>query len=259
VADTGAPRNLYDDAAFFAGYSRLARFGDGWSAAFEHTAFMSLLPSPAGSRVLDLGCGAGQLVAHLATEGARLAVGVDLSRRMLALARERAGGMPVSFVRAAMEGVAFAPASFDLVVSSLAVHYVPDWEGLCARIAAWLAPGGVFAGEGLVLALAVAAEAAKDDDEAGPLDARHPELGAGPLHELESAHGYILGHLRRHPFHDSYCRLALRIAESAPACLVRSQVAKVSWGRLLADYWPTTGRLLAAGPSRPAGRAGCTC
>lgn len=144
MADTGAPRNLYDDAAFFAGYSRLARFGDGWSAAFEHTAFMSLLPSPAGSRVLDLGCGAGQLVAHLATEGARLAVGVDLSRRMLALARERAGGMPVSFVRAAIEGVAFAPASFDLVVSSLAVHYVADWEGLCARVAARREPGGVF-------------------------------------------------------------------------------------------------------------------
>lgn len=139
-----APRNLYDDAAFFDGYARLARFGDGWSGAFEHAAFMSLLPAPAGSRVLDLGCGAGQLAAHLAAGGARLAVGVDLSRRMLALARQRAAGVPVRFVRAAIETVAFAPASFDLVVSSLAVHYVADWEGLCARIAAWLAPGGAF-------------------------------------------------------------------------------------------------------------------
>jgi SAM-dependent methyltransferase len=43
-----------------------------------------------------------------------------------------------------MEHAAFPPARFDLVVSSLAVHYVADYDGLVARIARWLAPGGAL-------------------------------------------------------------------------------------------------------------------
>lgn len=38
----------------------------------------------------------------------------------------------------------FPPARFDLVVSSLALHYVPDYAGLIRRVAEWLAPGGVL-------------------------------------------------------------------------------------------------------------------
>src|SRR5437667_245343 len=41
--------------------------------------------------------------------------------------------------------LAFPPARFDLVVSSLVLHYVEDYQGLVQRIAEWLAPGGVLA------------------------------------------------------------------------------------------------------------------
>jgi 2-polyprenyl-3-methyl-5-hydroxy-6-metoxy-1,4-benzoquinol methylase len=64
------PQNIYDDARFFAGYSSLERFGAGWQQAMEHDDLVGLLPSVAGRRVLDLGCGAGQLAHHLATSGA---------------------------------------------------------------------------------------------------------------------------------------------------------------------------------------------
>ncbi len=137
-----APQNIYDDAAFFAGYARLPRFGEGWTGAFEHAAFMSLLPPAAGLRVLDLGCGAGQLAHHLAAAGAARVVAADLSARMLAEARRHSAHPRVDFLRAAIERLAFAPASFDLVVSSLAVHYVGDWGRLCPELAAWIAPGG---------------------------------------------------------------------------------------------------------------------
>jgi len=40
--------------------------------------------------------------------------------------------------------VAFPAERFDLVVSSLAFHYVEDYAGLVRRIAGWLAPGGVL-------------------------------------------------------------------------------------------------------------------
>jgi SAM-dependent methyltransferase len=44
-----------------------------------------------------------------------------------------------------MEELAFPAQRFDLVVSSLAFHYVDDYAGLVKRIAGWLAPGGVLA------------------------------------------------------------------------------------------------------------------
>src|SRR5919206_4144289 len=43
-----------------------------------------------------------------------------------------------------MEEVAFPPGRFELVVSSLAFHYVADYDGLCRRIADWLVRGGIL-------------------------------------------------------------------------------------------------------------------
>lgn len=138
------PQNVYDDPGFFAGYSTLERFGAGWTRASEHADLLALLPEVAGRRVLDLGCGAGQLAHHLATRGADEVLGVDVSERMLALARAEWAHPRVTHRRAAIEDLAFPPARFDLVVSSLALHYVDDYAGLVRLIARWLAPGGAL-------------------------------------------------------------------------------------------------------------------
>ena len=138
------PQNIYDDPAFLAGYSSLERFGAGWERAAELPDFLGLLPDVSGLRVLDLGCGAGQLAHHLATRGAAEVTGLDVSARMLELARTRWAHPRVAYRREAIEDAAFPPARFDLVVSSLALHYVDDYAGLVRRIAGWLAPGGVL-------------------------------------------------------------------------------------------------------------------
>src|SRR5260370_22439127 len=78
------PQNIYDDPGFFAGYSTLERFGAGWERAMEHADLLALLPEVDGRRVLDLGCGAGQLARYLATTGAAEGGGGDVSGRMLA-------------------------------------------------------------------------------------------------------------------------------------------------------------------------------
>src|SRR6266849_8713318 len=145
MAETsGEPQNIYDDPGFFAGYSTLERFGAGWERAMEHADLLALLPEVDGRRVLDLGCGAGQLARYLAATGAAEVVGVDLSERMLALARAEWAHPRVTYCRGAVEEVAFPPTRFDLVVSSLVLHYVDDYPGLVLRIAGWLAAGGVL-------------------------------------------------------------------------------------------------------------------
>src|SRR5947207_1079618 len=114
------PQNIYDDPRFFAGYSTLERFGAGWKRAMEHAHLLALLPSAHGRRVLDLGCGAGQLSQHLAKGGATEVIGVDVSERMLGLARAEFSHPKDTYVRVAIEDAGFRAGQFDLVVSGLA-------------------------------------------------------------------------------------------------------------------------------------------
>jgi SAM-dependent methyltransferase len=63
---------------------------------------------------------------------------------MLALATSERAHPRVTYRRATMEELAFQPEQFDLVVSSLALHYVEDYADLMRRVGTWLRPGGVL-------------------------------------------------------------------------------------------------------------------
>lgn len=69
--------------------------------------------------------------------------GVDVSERMLQVARSHEDP-PITFIRSSAEEVRFLAMSFDLVVSSLMLHYVEDLAGLFLAIRTWLRPGGSF-------------------------------------------------------------------------------------------------------------------
>jgi SAM-dependent methyltransferase len=139
-------QNIYDDPDFFAGYSKLPRSERGLGIVYEWAAFQRLLPvSLADKRVLDLGCGLGYFAREARERGARQVVGVDLSERMLDEARRRTTDPGIVYVRDSLEAFSAEPAAFDLVVSSLALHYIADYAGLVRRIATWLAPGGRLA------------------------------------------------------------------------------------------------------------------
>jgi SAM-dependent methyltransferase len=137
-------QNVYDKPEFFAGYSQMERFGTGWTKALEQPLFLDLLPNIPGLRALDLGCGAGQLSYHLAESGAAEVVGVDISRTMLGIARTERAHPRVTYRLEPIEAVTFEAERFDLVVSSLAFHYVDDYRRLVRNIATWLTPGGVL-------------------------------------------------------------------------------------------------------------------
>ena len=141
---TGARGVLYDDPDFFERYQEMRQRGAGLNEELERPALVRLLPDVAGADVLDLGCGDGALGRWLAGQGARHVLCADPSARMLALAAGHAHPR-LEYRRASAESLALAPASLDLVVSSLALHYVADYETLIRRIAGWLRPGGQLA------------------------------------------------------------------------------------------------------------------
>ncbi|ACL64665.1 Methyltransferase type 11 [Anaeromyxobacter dehalogenans 2CP-1] len=136
--------NRYDDAVVFTNYSQLARSVGGLAEAGEWSAFRSLLPDLRGKRVLDLGCGFGWHCRHACEQGARSVVGVDLSEKMLERARALGSDARLTYVRSAIEDVELAPATFDVVISSLALHYVADLAKVLANVRACLRPGGAL-------------------------------------------------------------------------------------------------------------------
>ncbi|MCC8116029.1 MAG: class I SAM-dependent methyltransferase [Planctomycetes bacterium] len=136
--------NTYDDENFFSQYSQMDRSVKGLEGAGEWHAFRKMFPPLTGKRVLDLGCGFGWHCRYAVENGAASAVGVDLSANMIAGARERTREPNITYVQAAIEDVRYPADSFDLVVSSLALHYVMDYRDVYASVWSMLAPGGDF-------------------------------------------------------------------------------------------------------------------
>ena len=137
-------QNIYDQPGFFESYSRLPRSVHGLDGAPEWPDLQAMLPDLRGRRVLDLGCGFGWFCRFAQAQGARSVLGLDLSENMLARARSESSGEGVAYQRADLERVAIEPAAFDLIYSSLALHYIVDLPRLIEEIRRGLAPGGVF-------------------------------------------------------------------------------------------------------------------
>lgn len=137
-------QNIYDDPAFFAGYSQLGRSQQGLDGAGEWPALRAMLPDLAGLDIADLGCGFGWFCRFAAGQGAGSVLGLDLSEKMLARAREFGGGDIVRYYRADLETLELPVGGFDLVYSSLALHYVADLGRLLAVVHRALRPGGGF-------------------------------------------------------------------------------------------------------------------
>jgi len=136
--------NKYDDRNFFTKYSDIPRSIGGLKSAGEWSAFRILLPDLRGKRLLDLGCGFGWHCRYAREQGARFVVGVDLSEKMLARAKADTDDSAVEYRRCAIEDVDFHAEQFDVVISSLALHYVGSFDVVCRNVSRWLTTGGAF-------------------------------------------------------------------------------------------------------------------
>jgi len=110
-----------------------------------------------GERALDLACGTGDITFSLADEGAA-AVGLDVTPRMIALARQKQGSRisrtsgPSNLQAAAgalflvgdMLSLPFGSATFDVVTTGYGVRNAPDMRAALCEILRVLKPGGRF-------------------------------------------------------------------------------------------------------------------
>ena len=104
-----------------------------------------MLPDLRGRTVLDLGCGFGWFCRWARENGAARVLGIDVSEKMLARARDTTPDAAISYARADMERLELSPASFDLVYSSLALHYIANLDGLLSEVHRSLVEGGSLA------------------------------------------------------------------------------------------------------------------
>jgi trans-aconitate methyltransferase len=130
----------------------------GKNGAFVHGlagGVVEWLAAQPGERILDLGCGDGQLTQRLSQTGARVQ-GVDASPQMVLAARGR--GLAVD--EASAESLPYADGEFDAVFSNAALHWVRGQDAMLAEAHRVLRPAGRFVaemgGHGNVAAILVA-------------------------------------------------------------------------------------------------------
>ncbi len=137
-------QNIYDNETFFGGYRTLRSNASNANNLFETPALLSLLPDLHGADILDLGCGCGDHCAAFVRMGAEKVTGVDISVKMLAAAQEENSHPAITYLNMPMESIGVLNDTFDVVTSSLAVHYVEDFQKLVRDVFSLLKAGGIF-------------------------------------------------------------------------------------------------------------------
>lgn len=136
--------NKYNDDGFFKKYSEMLRSKKGLEGAGEWSELQKVLPDFKGTRVLDLGCGYGWHCLYAAEKGAEYVLGADISYKMLQAAAEKNNHEKIEYRCCAMEDLDVPDGAFDVIISSLAFHYVENFAPLVEKISRWLKPGGWF-------------------------------------------------------------------------------------------------------------------
>ncbi|MBT2218076.1 methyltransferase domain-containing protein [Virgibacillus dakarensis] len=135
-------QNKYDDSVFFSEYENMPRSTKGLNGAGEWPVLKALLPEFKNKSVLDLGCGFGWHCRYAREQQASSVIGVDISEKMLQKAHEMTSDPSISYINMPIEDINFPDSQFDIIISSLAFHYIKSFESICKKTYRFLKPGG---------------------------------------------------------------------------------------------------------------------
>lgn len=135
-------QNVFDNEEFFNNYIELRNKEINLNTLLEQPAMVKLLPDLEGKSVLDLGCGYGHNCLDFVNKGAKSVVGVDISEKMLEIAKKEANNEKIQYYNISMMDINTLGKKFDVIYSSLAFHYIEDFKKFCKIMYSALNEGG---------------------------------------------------------------------------------------------------------------------
>lgn len=139
-----AQQNIFDNEIFFEGYKKIREKESNANDLFEIPALFSMMPDLRGKKVLDLGCGYGEHCKLFVNQSAEKVVGIDISKRMLEVARKENSHPKIEYIHLPIEDAIQLNEKYDVVVSSLALHYVEAFSDVVRSVYSLLNENGVF-------------------------------------------------------------------------------------------------------------------
>ncbi|MCE4957130.1 methyltransferase domain-containing protein [Macrococcus caseolyticus] len=136
-------QNIYDNEHFYNGYTKLRNNKLSYNELIEMPVMKAELPTIEGKTVLDIGCGMGKFIQYMLEMNPKQVVGLDISNNMISYAKEQINDERVAFVVSSILEYENTT-KFDVIVSSLAFHYVEDYEALIQKLFGMLNCGGVL-------------------------------------------------------------------------------------------------------------------
>lgn len=139
-------QNVYDNKTFSVAYDKMRKDDKGRNAndLVEIPNFRKLIPNVKEKKILDLGCGYGENDKYCRDLGAKEILGIDISEHMIEIAEKNNTDENIKYKVMAMEDISKIKEKFDIVISSLAFHYVKDYEKLIKDIYNLLNDNGIL-------------------------------------------------------------------------------------------------------------------
>ncbi len=135
-------QNIFDNQIFFDGYKTLRDSDCNANDLIEQPAMKKLLPDLSGKAVLDLGCGYGHNCIDFVKKGAKKVVGIDISEKMLEVAKNISSHEKISYINMNMTEIGNSAERFDFIYSSLAFHYIKDFNTFAETLYSVMNMGG---------------------------------------------------------------------------------------------------------------------
>lgn len=127
-------KNVYDNQSFFNQYQSMRKDGINANNLIEIPLIKSMLPNLKDKTILDLGCGTGDMDKYFANMGAKYVLATDISSNMISQAKTNNFHDKIEYKILKMEDLCSVNQKFDIVYSSLAFHYIKDFDKLLKDI-----------------------------------------------------------------------------------------------------------------------------